>query len=496
MLNAFIIEKEKVIKEVIEEIKGQDDQNDHFKYEQLQPTDLITIITNHQLRDLSQLLRVPAKSISQTTRYRRLKSIESILFLKNNTTSTVLKEFLGKDLYKQYLNKEIKHDQNVQIEQKREKEELVDSDFTNIEMGDKDINSVREYLIPKWNKSKDNSLESYINALKQAKKLDLFQSDEQLIYSSLIKSDQQDLVEALGEDAKTDLDKYIEYLRERFGPTSQEQRIAYDLMKQEPEESEFDWFRRCEDGYFKSRSMSIPTGNNFTDIMKQDIVYKFVSGLYNREVLRLMRLNNSAAYKEVAKIARGYATSLRDLETTHGINKVEAIDDNSRSYEDGALNELTKSVNNLVLKIEEQKNVTCYRCGYRGHMSRDCRASAKTISQYNKRKFRSRSNSRERSTSRGRHNSRSRYPSRERNTSRQRFNSNERRSSYDRSRWRNRSNSNQRSLSKSPNRFRNRSRSNDRYITDDEYYRNDRRNIRSESPWKRRDSSRRVRFSK
>ena len=119
----FIIEKEKVVKEVIEEIKSQDDQNNHFKYDQLQPTDLITIVTNHQLRDLSQLLRVPAKSISQTTRYRKLKSIESILFLKNNTSSTVLEEFLGRDLYKQYLNKEIKNDQSVQIEQKREKEE-------------------------------------------------------------------------------------------------------------------------------------------------------------------------------------------------------------------------------------------------------------------------------------------------------------------------------------------------------------------------------------
>ena len=71
-------QKEKVVKEVIEEIKSQDDQNNHFKYDQLQPTDLITIVTNHQLRDLSQLLRVPAKSISQTTRYRKLKSIESI----------------------------------------------------------------------------------------------------------------------------------------------------------------------------------------------------------------------------------------------------------------------------------------------------------------------------------------------------------------------------------------------------------------------------------
>ena len=352
MLNAFIIEKEKVVKEVIEEIKSQDDQNNHFKYEELQPSDLITIVTNHQLKDLSQLRRVPVKSISTTTRYQRLKSIKSILFLQNNTTLTVLKDFLGEDLYKQYLNKEIKEQSNVQDTEikKKEKEEFIDSNFTNTKMGDKDINSVREYLIPKWNKTRDNSLESYINALKQAKKLDLFQSDEQLIYSSLIKSDQQDLVEALAEEQKNDLDKFIEYLRERFGPTSQEQRIAYDLMKQEPEESEFDWFRRCEDGYFKSRSMSLPTGNNFTDIMKQDIVYKFVSGLYNREVLRLMRLNNSAAYKDVAKIARGYATSLRDLETTHGISKVETVDDNSRSHEDDALSELTKSVNHLVLK--------------------------------------------------------------------------------------------------------------------------------------------------
>ena len=83
MLNAFVIEKEKVVKEVIEEIKSQDDQNNHFKYEQLQTSDLITIITNHQLKDLSQILRVPVKSISSTTRYRRLKSIDSILFLKN-----------------------------------------------------------------------------------------------------------------------------------------------------------------------------------------------------------------------------------------------------------------------------------------------------------------------------------------------------------------------------------------------------------------------------
>ena len=53
MLNAFVIEKEKVVKEVIEEIKSQEDQNNHFKYEQLQPSDLITIIRSHQLKDLS-----------------------------------------------------------------------------------------------------------------------------------------------------------------------------------------------------------------------------------------------------------------------------------------------------------------------------------------------------------------------------------------------------------------------------------------------------------
>ena len=113
-------------------------------------------------------------------------------------------------------------------------------------------------------------METYINALDSAKSLKLFDSDDHLIYSSLVKSDQQELVETLSTEARTDLEALKANLRERFGPTPQQMRVSYDRLKQEAEENEHDWFRRCESSYFKSRSMSVPTGAKFTDLQKND----------------------------------------------------------------------------------------------------------------------------------------------------------------------------------------------------------------------------------
>lgn len=497
MLFAYIIEKTKILGEVIRDIKEQY-PNHHFNFNLLDDSSLVSIITDQSLKDIAQIIHVPVKNIATSYRIKRLRSINTILFIIEDISiikNQQLQDFIGDELYEQYFKENVHAisgntgPSEIDTKSTQVKEEI-DSSIEDNGMSSKDLNSVKEYLIPKWNKDKDDSLETYINALDSAKSLSLFDSDEHLIYSSLIKSDQQELIETLSTEARTNLDVFKSNLRDRFGPTAQQMRVAYDRLKQEPEENEHDWFRRCESSYFKSRSMAVPTGTDFTDLQKNDIKHKFISNLYNKEVLRLMRLNDQTDYQQLAKTARNYATSLKDLEMTNNVNHVEAST-NQNSEETDKIQALTDSVKSLVLKIEE-KSTTCFKCGYVGHLAKNCRASSKTIAQYNKRKSR-RSYSRDRSNSRGRSSSRTRYPSRNssRENSNNRFNSRER-YSRDRgredSRQRYRSNSRSsryRSSSRSPGRTRWRSRSNDRsrYVTDDEYYTN------------RRDRSKKVRFS-
>ena len=133
MLNSYIIEKNKLLGDVIVDIKEQY-PNHLFKFNLLDYSNLVSIITDQSLRDLAQTIHVPVKSIATTSRIKRLKSINTILFIIDDVSiikNEQIQNFIGEELYKQYLK------------------ENIDAITENTGSSNIDINSVREYLIPK-----------------------------------------------------------------------------------------------------------------------------------------------------------------------------------------------------------------------------------------------------------------------------------------------------------------------------------------------------------
>ena len=65
------------------------------------------------------------------------------------------------------------------------------------------------YLVPEW---QDDVIE-YISRLQMAKEMKVFQTDQTLIYHSLVKSNRTDVVVNLTKLEREDLDEFVKFLR-------------------------------------------------------------------------------------------------------------------------------------------------------------------------------------------------------------------------------------------------------------------------------------------
>ena len=205
-----------------------------------------------------------------------------------------------------------------------------------------DLSSVREFLVPKWSVSDPNGLEGFITELRSAKAMQVLSSDSMLIYCSMVKSGKSEILEALTEEQKSDLDEFIAYLQTSFEPTQQERRIGFQRLKQKPNENCVNYFLRTEKEYFRSKNMVKPVGQLFLNTYKEDIKFAYVQGLADKEIKKLMYLNNATvAYEEIATTARNYAVSLRDLQTVQTVNVIN--DDNEDSNHQEVLTRRSRS---------------------------------------------------------------------------------------------------------------------------------------------------------
>ena len=314
----------------------------------------------------------------------------------------------------------------------------------------------------------------------------------------MVKSGKLTILENLTNDQMTDLDQFIEYLRNSFGPSLPEQRQNFSSITQKKDENEIEYFNRVEKHYFMSKGTQKPAGALFTNVMKEDIKYQFMKGLMNQEIRRLMMINAANVdYSNLGKTARGYASSLRDISKVYTVNTIESsINENTDNKQDNTndIKQLEKKIEDMVLAISEQKQergVKCYSCGYHGHVARECVASKRTLAQYRKSRERSKSRSQSRERNYGRSGSKTPYPrSRSPSPYRQGRNYNNRGRNY--SPGRDRRSRYTRSRSRTPSPWRSRSKSNDRYRYESRYYRS-----RSQSPYRtpRRGQGRRVQFN-
>ena len=188
---------------------------------------------------------------------------------------------------------------------------------------DNGLNQVNEFLVPEWKVNEPNGMENFIGEMVAAKAMGVLSNDKLLIYAALIKCGKVSMLENMTQIQKENLTYFIAYLRDEFGKTLPELRADFDNAKQRSEENEIDYFNRLERLYFSSKNITKPSGNVFKDWMKEDVMHQFRMGMRNNEVRRLLMLNSTTIkYEDLAKTAKNYAVSLKDINKVYSVNAV------------------------------------------------------------------------------------------------------------------------------------------------------------------------------
>ena len=155
---------------------------------------------------------------------------------------------------------------------------------------------VAKHNVPILNTSPDADLSfsyllHFINDLRRAKTLDLFESDGLLINSALNASNKTEIFSHMPVEASNDLDEFISYLLKAYGKTKSQIRRLLRNIKQRQSEPPISFFSRVIMMYYLSKGENeVPTIETLakTDTTPQsqrdDIVELFVEGLENHKV--------------------------------------------------------------------------------------------------------------------------------------------------------------------------------------------------------------------
>ena len=181
--------------------------------------------------------------------------------------------------------------------------------------------SPQSYQVPKWTPGY-TGLRSFIDQLDACKSLNIFESDSDLIYSALCKSDRPEIYTQLTTEEKASVGKFAQYLNRNFGPSINERKRRFNLLTQMEDEDENQWFLRVTRDYFACKGVAVPKEEEFTPENKSDISLAFITGLRKTELKRLMRFKmddlddegENQHFFQLGKIALRKSMSLRELD--------------------------------------------------------------------------------------------------------------------------------------------------------------------------------------
>lgn len=291
--------------------------------------------------------------------------------------------------------------------------------------------------LPKWTDdptlSQRENVSRYISSLENFSKLKVMPNEDGLIYLSLARSNKQSVYDELGSEEKTKLTSFIRYLNDVYGGTELQMRQELDKIRQRPGESDVTFFRRVIRTYLRSRGESeTPDVSKINDeAKKSDIKYAFYKGLRSVQVRQLLQQNEAnIQLSDLGKTAQTYANVVDPELQKAEVNAIQSTTP-SQSDQTKEIFEIISQITSRLNKLEV-KDKSCFKCGFRSHIAKDCRASPKTVAAHRRNQAREsfRSQSRDRDRYRERYDSRSRerYP-------RTRYNSRNRdRSRYSKSR--------------------------------------------------------------
>ena len=249
--------------------------------------------------------------------------------------------------------------------------------------------------IPILRQGNYEKLKVYINDIKTYKEL-MKWSDTEIIFASLSKSEQTHLRMSMSNEEQNDLSKYIEFILKNFGIS--ENRIWSELraIQQKSEESPLAFWHRLCNLYYHARGTSTPASIDKSQQM--EIRNLFLNGLKNAELKRLVLVKN-IEFENLAQEVNNINMSLNEINDTQESFKVLQIRGRSPHRPDYRSRSKSRD-RSFDEKSFLHDKVICYKCGRKGHIRAQCRASQKTVRRY--KQFLSSHGSRSRSRSRDR----------------------------------------------------------------------------------------------
>ena len=291
--------------------------------------------------------------------------------------------------------------------------------------------------VPEIHGTEYEDIQNFAKDIKTFKKLTKGAwSEEEIIFSTLVKSKKTALTLSMTTDEETKIEKFIEFLYSNYGHSPQLMWKKLRNIKQNNEENVLQFFNRVVKLFYSCRKSEVPSTIS-DEAHQQEIRNIFISGLNNIELRKQLNMNEVAInFTDLGKTAQSYSNGLKSAEEITNALKVLNIEASamrndynnsnrdflyrSRSRErDDRYNDRSNSKDRFERDIsrgrspsrdcgDRREDRVCFRCGQVGHIIKYCRASSRTVSQYEREFERSQSCDRNRSYSRDRRDSRER----------------------------------------------------------------------------------------
>ena len=339
----------------------------------------------------------------------------------------IIEYAVQKDVVKttsEQINSEIeKTDSKPEVPEKVELSEVQEeSDLDKSIMGEKVKQKLR-IEIPEIYGTEYEDIYNYAADLRTFKKLMKNDwTEEEIIFSSLVKSKKTSLKASMTNEEETKIDDFVKFLFTIHGHSSSEMWKKLRSIKQNNDENVLQFFNRVVKLFYACRNINVPETIN-DESHQQEIRNIFISGLHNIELRKQLNMNEvGITFENFGRTAQSYSNALKSAEEITNALKVLNIEASimrkredtdrgyyrSRSRDSRSDYERSRERSDSRDRNSYREERLCFRCGQKGHIVRNCRASARTVSQYRKRLDRSSSRDRDRSYSR--ENSREREP--------------------------------------------------------------------------------------